>query len=188
MRIALKRRSVVRFIEATTIQACRLNLDNDEVRQFMENTEELLQNVPASFVFNMDETGINEYQNAKKKQVLVHNGFVGDKTMYPVARDTRHATVVACIAADGTAIPPLVIVTHRTVREALMRRCWTPDKVLFAHSEKGFITHEIFTDWLRDTFVPNVNEQRRRIGDMEQRAFLLMDNCSSQRAVDIGEL
>ena len=66
LRIALKRRSVVRFIEATPIQACRLNLDNEEVRKFVENTEELLQNVPASFVFNMDETGINEYQNAKK--------------------------------------------------------------------------------------------------------------------------
>ena len=188
LRVALKRRSVVRFIEATPIQACRLNLDNEEVQQFMENTEELLRNVPASFVFNMDETGINEYQNAKKKQVVVHNGFVGDKTMYPVARDTRHATVVACIAADGTAIPPLVIVTHRTVREALMRRCWTRDKVLFAHSEKGFITHEIFMDWLRDTFVPIVNERRRRTGDMEQRAYLLMDNCSSHRASDIVDL
>ena len=69
-----------------------------------------------------------------------------------------------------------------------MRRCWTPDKVTFAHSEKGFITHEIFMEWLRTTFIPNVNERRRRIGEMEQRAYLLMDNCSSHRADDIVEL
>ena len=188
LRIALKRRSIVRFVEATPIQACRLNLDDEEVKQFMEDTEELLRDVPASFVFNMDETGINEYQNAKKKQVVVHNRFVGNKTHYPVARDTKHATVVACIAADGTAVQPLVIVTHRTVREALLRRCWTPDKVHFAHSERGFITHDLFIEWLRTTFIPNVEERRRRIGNAGQRAYLLMDNCSSHRSDDIVEL
>ena len=187
LRIALKRRSIVRFVEATPIQACRLNLDDEEVKQFMEDTEELLRDVPASFVFNIDETGINEYQNAKKS-VVVHNRSVGNKTHYPVARDTKHTTVVACIAADGTAVQPLVIVTHRTVREALLRRCWTPDKVHFAHSERGFITHDLFMEWLRTTFIPNVEERRRRIGNAGQRAYLLMDNCSSHRSDDIVEL
>ena len=91
LRIALKRRSVVRFIEATPIQACRLNIDNEEVQQFMENTEELLRNVPASFVFNMDETGINEYQNAKKKQVLSTTASWATRPSTPSleTRDTR---------------------------------------------------------------------------------------------------
>ena len=43
-------------------------------------------------------------------------------------------------------------------------------------------------DWLRTTFVPSVNERRERFGDMEQRAYLLMDNCSSHRSNDVTEL
>ena len=143
----------------------------------METTEELLHDVPAAFVFNMDETGINEYADAKKKRVVVHAQFEGNKTRYPVPRDSDHSTVVACIAADGSAVGPLLVVTHRTIREDLHELCWTPEKVCIKHGERGYITHAIFMDWLRTTFVPSVNERRERFGDMEQRAYLLMDNC-----------
>ena len=106
----------------------------------------------------MDETGINEYANAKKKQVVVDKNFPGDKTEYPVERNTNSSTLVACIAADGTGIPPLLVVKHRTVREVVEEMCWTDEKVTFAHSESGFITRDIFMRWLREVFIPNVNE------------------------------
>ena len=99
-----------------------------------------------------------------------------------------HATVVACIAADGTAIPPLVVVTHRTTRDTLRLRCWGDDKVCFRRSESGYITQELFIGWLRDTFIPSVEERRRQTGNMEQRAYLLLDNCTSHTSDDIVEL
>ena len=136
----------------------------------------------------MDETGINEYQNAKNKQVVVHNSFVGNKTHYPVARDTKHATLVACIAADGSAVSPLVVVKHKTIRQDLHDLCWTPEKVCIKHSASGYITHVIFMKWLRETFIPSVNERRARIGNMDQRAYLLMDNCPSHKSDDAVEL
>ena len=122
-------------IEALPMQACRLNLDHQDDMDFMTEMERRLVNVPAVFIFNMDETGINEYANAVRKQVVVHSDFQGSQTRYPVPRDTSHATLVACIAVDGTAIRPLVIVKHRTVRITLMLMCWTDDKVCFNHSD-----------------------------------------------------
>ena len=131
MRKGLTRRGTVKHIEALPMQASRLNLTDQDVQNFMTETERRLAQVPAAFLFNMDETGINEYANATRKQVVVHSDFPGTQTRYPVARNTTHATLVACIAADGTAVRPLVIVTHRTVRLTLMSMCWTDDKVCF---------------------------------------------------------
>ena len=47
-----------------------------------------------------------------------------------------------------------MIVTHRTVRLTLMSLCWTDDKVCFKHNKSGYITHDLFMEWLNDTFVP----------------------------------
>ena len=188
LRKGLKKRRMVKSIEALPMQACRLNLDHQDVLNFMAETERRLVNIPAAFLYNMDETGINEYANAVRKQVVVHSGFPGSQTRYPVPRDTSHATLVACIAADGTAIRPLVIVKHRTVRLTLMLMCWTDDKVRFRHSVSGYITHDLFIEWLTDTFIPDVDERRRKIGDMGQRAYLMLDNCSSHRSQDIIDL
>ena len=188
LRMALIRRKTVKFINARPVEACRLQLDYRKIQRFLDETETLLRDVPPAFVFNMDETGINERANAKKKRVVVHSGFRGRQTVYPIPRNRRHSTVVACIAADGTAIPPLVVVTHRTTRDTLRLRCWGDDKVRFKHSQSGYITHDLFMAWLHDTFVPSVDERRRRTGNMEQTAYLLMDNCSSHRSNDIEAL
>ena len=187
LRKGLKKRRTVKRIDALPMQACRLNLDQD-VLNFMTETERNPVNIPAAFLFNIDETGINEYANAVRKQVVVHSDFPGSQTRYPVPRDTSHATLVACIAADGTAIRPLVIVKHRTVRLTLMLMCWTDDKVCFKHNRSGYITHDLFIEWLNDTFIPSVDERRRKFGDMTQRAYLLLDNCPSPRSQDIIDL
>ena len=188
VRKGLKRRDAFKIIEASPVNACRLRIDDEKVLRFHQTTEALLRDVPAAFVFNMDETGINEYANAKKKQVVVPKSDPREKMDYPVERNTKSSTLVACIAADGTGIPPLLVVKHRTFREIIEEMCWTEEKVTFAHSDSGFITREIFMRWLREVFIPNVNERRERIGNMGQRAYLLMDNCQSHKSTDITRL
>ena len=182
LRKAFKRRKQFKVIEASPVNASRLHVDDEKVQHFHTTAEALLHDVPAAFVFNMDETGINEYANAKKKQVVVDTNFPGETTEYPVERNTNSSTLVACIAADGTGIPPLLVVKHRTIREVIEEMCWTGEKVTFAHSESGFITRDIFMRWLREVFIPNVNERRERIGNMGQWAYILMDNCRSHKS------
>ena len=188
LRMALLRRKKVKFINAKPVEACRLHLDDRKIQRFLDETEQLLRDVPLAFVFNMDETGINEKAVAKTKRAVVHDGFRGRQTEYPIPRNGGHSTVVACIAADGTAIPPLVVVTHRTTRNTLRLRCWGDDKVCFKHSDSGYVTHELFMAWLQDTFIECVDERRRRYGNMEQTAHLLLDNCSSHKSNDIDAL
>ena len=154
LRKALKRRKTVKLIKADPMKAARLNLDSEKVQRYMAETEVRLRNVPAYFVFNMDETGINARADAKTKKVVVHSGFPGNRTHYPIPRDPGHSTVAACISAQGDAIQPLVIVKHRTIRTTLRRMCWTPDKVCFAHSDSGYMTDEFFHEVAAGDFHP----------------------------------
>ena len=140
----MKRRKKARIIDASPIQESRLNIDDDKVQRFMADTEALLRDVPAHFVFNIDETGINDYAIAKKKQVLVHAEFPGERTQYPVERSAKSSTLVACIAADGSAVPPLLVVKHRTYRQALLLKGWAEEKVSLAFNESGFVNGDIF--------------------------------------------
>ena len=100
LRKGLKRRKKARIIDASPIQESRLNIDDDKVQRFMVDTEAILHDVPAHFVFNIDETWINDYANAKKKQVLVYAKIPGERTQYPVERSAKSSTLIACIAAD----------------------------------------------------------------------------------------
>ena len=108
----MKRRKKVNFIDATPVQACRFNMDDEKVQRLIRETEELIHDVRASFLFNMDETGISEYTNAKKKQVVVDENFPDDQTHDPVERNTNSSTLVACNAAYGSSIPHLLVVKH----------------------------------------------------------------------------
>ena len=188
LRMALKRRKTVKFITARPVEACRLRLDEQKIQRFLDETETVLRDVPPAFIFNMDETGIDEKADAKNKRALVHNDFRGRQTQSPITRNREHATVVACIAADGTAVKPLVVVTHRTTRDTLRLKCWGDDKVCFRNSERGYVNHELFMGWLRSAFIPSVDERRAKAGNPEQTAFLVLENCASHRSNAIDTL
>ena len=185
---AIKRRKLAKTIPARPDNKNRLKLDDADVQEHLMGMEATLANVPAAFVFNMDESGVNEFADAKNKKVLVPITCPKTKTKYAVARDTRHVTLVACIGANGTSLMPLVVVTHKTIRERLILECWDEEKVLFAHSESGYINQDIFMLWLMVVFVAEVEERRRRLGMPRQRAYLVMDNCSAHKSDDVVAL
>ena len=107
---------------------------------------------------------------------------------YPVPRNHSHATVVACIAADGTSVKPLVIVQEVTVRQTLILKGWTKRKAVFAHTDTGYVNRDAFHAWLRGVFVPEVARRRLELGLPDQRGFLLMDNCSAHTDRAVVEL
>ena len=71
---ALTRNQLAKTIVAHPEEAGRLFMRHDEVVRYTTEASGLLNNVPAYFVFNMDESGINETSDAKANKVLVHFG------------------------------------------------------------------------------------------------------------------
>ena len=106
----LKKNQIAKTITAYPEEAGRLLLKFDEVTRYITEASSLVKDVNAGFVFNMDESGVNDFANAKTKKVLVDFHSEETTTKYPVRRDSRHTTLVACVSADGTATKTLLII------------------------------------------------------------------------------
>ena len=183
----LTKAKIAKTIVAHPEEAGRMKLKHAEVARYIDEAA-ALNNVPAEFVFNMDETGIDDKANAKDKKVLVRFDSTETSTKYPMRRGTSHTTLVVCIAADGTATKRLVIIREVTVRGLLAGEGWTPRKVMFAHTASGYINQDVFLSWINTIFVPEVERRRVELDMPQQQAFLVMDNCTAHTNDDVQEV
>ena len=182
----LTKASIAKTITANPEEPGRLAMSYLELVRYTTQAA-VLNDVPSENVFNIDETGIDERANAKAKKVLVDFNSAESSTKYPVPRGARHATLVACIAADGTATKPLVIIQRVTIRERLITEGWTPRKAMIEHSESGYINKPIFLRWINNVFIPDVERRREDLAMPLQQAFLVMDSCSAHLDDEVGQ-
>jgi hypothetical protein len=71
------------------------------------------------FVFNIDETGTSEWEDAKKK-IAVSTELDGQLIHYDVRREIRHQSPEVCISASGDHLVPLAIDTEKKTQEAFL--------------------------------------------------------------------
>ena len=83
--------------------------------------------------------------------------------------------MLACISADGTALPPLIIHKSKEVKEDYFQKI--PEKHLVSVSDKGFITKELFKEWLEKHFVKDCGSARP--------VLLILDNHSTHVDVKV---
>lgn len=133
--------------------------------------------IPSYFVFNVDEEGHDEYVDAKKKELLVVPKDNTQTLYYPVKRRDDHTTFVACIAADGSYLKPLIVVKRKTI-EARILRASLFDKVVIKYQETGYINSDVFNYWVTEVFIPEVNERRKKF-NYSGPAVLIIDGCPS---------
>jgi hypothetical protein len=133
-------------------------------------------NVPSAFVFNLDEEGHNVFADAVSQFVVVKKGTPGPY-YYPVKRSSDHCTFLACINAAGGYVKPMVVTKRKTIEVSLISKNLGPDKLYLAYSETGFITGNLFDEWLVDVFKPWVVQLRAEYRYNGVGAILL-DGCT----------
>lgn len=162
-------------VEAEPMDQKRLEVSHDQIVSYFDNLREALTGVPAALVFNLDESGFQQFVDARDKVVIVEKG--SQQHHFAVNRSERRATFLATVSADGQHVKPLIILPRATVEAELILAGYTEDQVVFAHSEKGFITTDIFTRYLTDVLVPVINYRRWEL-QYTGHAVLIMDSCT----------
>lgn len=124
----------------------------------------------------MDETMLDS--TPQKIRVLVPNGYKPLRIKSNIS-DGLHITLVFCVAADGDYVTPAVI---------FPLKCFPADCVKYARKfhwagqVSGWITADIFRDWVIKVFIPHVNARRRDLGLPNERALLFLDSHASRRS------
>ncbi|XP_019861816.1 PREDICTED: uncharacterized protein LOC109590340 isoform X7 [Amphimedon queenslandica] len=153
-------------------------MDNDSLNRYFDILEDTLKknrifNDP-TVIYNCDETGMP--LNPKGLKVVTHRRA---KNVHSISGDTKmQITVLACVSASGTALPPMVIFDRKTLNPELIRG--EIPETMYGLSEKGWINQELFTGWFYKHFLALIPKKRP--------VLLLMDGHSSHYCPEVVRL
>lgn len=136
----------------------------------------------ACFIFNADESGFPS--DPSRIRAIGKKGTPLCRVSGGSGRE--NTTVLACVAADGSVLPPLIIFKGVAVQAR-----WISDKAFpgtqFATSSNGWMEEPQFFHWITKAFIPHVEKIRREMMLPEQAALLLFDGHASHMSVRILE-
>lgn len=95
-----------------------------------------------------------------------------------------HITLVFCVAADGEAMKPALILPlvefPLSLEEVVKKFHW-------AGQSAGWMTEDIFKSWVIEAFIPHVERRRTELKAERERAILFIDSHESRRSPEALE-
>ena len=168
----------VKTVRGIPMEQQRVSASNDDIMKYYDLLNAMIQQIPGSFIFNVDESGCCDWTDAHEVKVLVPQWYEDSNIKIPVDRNSMRATIVGCIAADGTCMKPLVLLPRKTIDSDLILYGYNDNQALFVYQKNAFMTTKLFEKWAIDVFFPDI-EKRRKKYDYEGPAVLILDGLGS---------
>lgn len=183
----MKRHPSLAFKKPEHLQKIRKDARNPfVVYDFYEKLGELVQQCgligddKGCFIFNADESGFNS--DPSRVRAIGEKGVPLSRVSGGSGREST--TVLACIAANGSFLPPLIV-----FKGAAVQARWTSENAfpgtLYGASKNGWMEEPHFYHWFITLFIPNVDKLRKERDMPDQTALLLFDGHSSHISVRI---
>ena len=148
-----------KLVKARPIEEERYNCKLEDIIAYYKKLAEILQEVPCGFCFNLDESGIQRYVDAKDTFLVVPDTFSDDEMTFPVYRAAKRITVLHCISTDGSYTKPLFVLPRKTLDSDVFDYI-DSNSCRFSNQENGFLTSELFKFWLYSCFFPELQAKR----------------------------
>lgn len=174
-----RHRDVILSIEIDPQDATRLTVPRKYLMEFLDLVEKLILIVPAALTYNIDETGLSDWEERKKKTVIIPKELKDIDLQYPVDRKNKHVTLVVTISADGDAYFPLAITSNPNLTKIFDLNIRENVDLLLQISTSSYINKDIFKNHIINNFIPQVEEDRKYTQIEDCPSILFMDNCSS---------
>ncbi len=162
----LNRLKVAKSLLAKPIDSTRAEVPIDDIKEYYSKLDAFFSyhKVQDLFVLNTDKSGFQPFANAKPEHVYVQISEDPRDLYYPVNRQAKRSTLVATIAADGTTLDTVIIITRTTVEKELFHMGYRPNcGYYYASQENGFITADIWDYWAQTIFFPEIVKRRQKM-------------------------
>ena len=134
----------------------------------------------ASFIFNTDESGFNS--DPCRVRAIGEKGKTLSRVSGGSGREST--TVLACISADGSYLPPFILFKGSAVQAR-----WVSEKAFpgtqYGASKNGWMEESHFYHWFVTLFISHVKALRLKYEVPTQTTLLLFDGHSSHVSVRI---
>jgi hypothetical protein len=161
---------------ASPIEAKRYTVEQEYVDSYVDDLLEFVQNMPCCLLFNADESGIDEYVDAKRKHVLAPANVPPAQLAYSVKRKPNHITLLPLISyGQGNFCPFLVTRRKTTDADVYSHGMRHNIDLHVAHSETGYMTGDLFLQWAHEIFFPALERVRAENKTGSAWAVLILD-------------
>ena len=142
----------------------RYTVDYDKIQYHYQELEVFtgLNMIPSAFFINFDEEGHEPFEDSKSEKVVSPKQGT-TPSYYPIPRKGNRSTFLGCITGDGKYVKPLIITKRKTFDEKLLDSGITPEHLMLAYNASGYITTEIFNQWIDHAFAPFISARREQL-------------------------
>ncbi|KAH9632846.1 hypothetical protein HF086_013633 [Spodoptera exigua] len=174
----LKRNKDISLRKPEATSAARAQAFNrPQVQKFYELYGKLLEsiNFRPHRIYNADESGLSTVQNPQKILATTGRKQVGVITS---AERGINTTVVCCVNAIGTFIPPMMIFARKNMKNELIDEA--PSGTLGVAQQSGWMTTELYLKWMKhfQSFVKS---------STEDKVILIVDGHASHKGIETLE-
>jgi transposase len=161
-----------------TNRACMLN--KVVVDKYFKDLSEIITNLNLNqspeFIWNADETGKQMGHNPVNVVALKGTKSVVSRT----SNDRTNITIMACVNASGTAMPPMMIVKGKTTKFLYgYNTAESPPNTVWTHQERAWINDDIGSKWFTEVFLRHCGPHRPQL--------LILDGHGSHETLSILE-
>ncbi len=115
--------------------------------------------------------------NSTKAKAVVPRDWGSAPTTVPDSR-IKHVTMIFCICADGSHLPSCAILPDLKYLPPELDA--VIDSLAWSSSDSGWITDEIYEQWVENVFIPFVNAKRSILDVASAPAVLWLDGHGSR--------
>ncbi|KAH7823636.1 uncharacterized protein MONOS_15514 [Monocercomonoides exilis] len=137
---------------ATPLENKRYVVTQDSGLEYKNKLTQKLDGIRAELIFCMDETGVQEYVDSKKRRVICPKVIVKGSAKFKVNRDNRLVSVIGCIPLIGFSVKPMLLIKIQTIDEDTYSKVILGLDLEIRSSPKGYSTSIAFINWINDCF------------------------------------
>jgi hypothetical protein len=163
----------------------RLQIPRRHLDAYINLIKSYIPLVPSELVFNLDETGLSDWEERRPKPVLIRADLANQSLHYPVDRAIRHQTLLCCISASGDAYCPLLLSANAAATAIFEKGVRENIDLQVKILNSPYVTREVFLDYIRGVFIPAVESNRSMPGCQNKPAILFCDNCACHCSDDV---
>ena len=161
-------------------ESTRIRLTREAAIKHIKNIRKYVVDAPTELIFNLDEVGCQQWADKKPCHCIIPNELKGQRVEYEVDRSEKRFTVIATISMSGDVLTPLMVTHRKTIDKNVIESGIREGEDLILKSQQNsFVTQEIFTDYIRNVFIPYVDNIRQNQLYVDKPAVFLCDNCAS---------
>jgi hypothetical protein len=135
-------------------------VDENAIDAYYECLATFLPGIPRPFIVSADKSDFAEDTDARPELVVVPADHPLEYIDIPTDHHIKRSTLAAAIIADATGLKPLMIVPRFTIELELYFWGYEVTKVIFKYQVHGFITFQLFEEWVNKMPMPSSAEQR----------------------------